>query len=273
VGVRLIVAVGVIVGVGVMVGVGVIVGVFVIVGVLLGVRVIVGVRVCVAVGVTVRVFVGVRVRVAVLVGVGSEYVYCAHTVTPAFVEAWLTTFPAPLVLKLAVAVTGIVALPGPLKSLIGRYGERVAVVLVVTPKSMLPEVPAKSRVPSYAVKLCVTTLVGDAMRLGAVGGVTVIVPLPVPVTVAGAESKLSSLISCTIVAVAVRSTAVSTPSAGSNLASVTLEVQLVVVCAMVSQTVCVTLCAAATAGRRTTTIAVRASAPTARRSRRQLRQS
>jgi hypothetical protein len=96
------------------VGVGVTVRVFVTVRVGVDVRVTVAVLVFVAVGVV------VRVLVAVEVGVGSKYVYCTQMVTPAFVVAWLTTLPAPLVLKLAVAVTGRVTLPGPLKSLIGR---------------------------------------------------------------------------------------------------------------------------------------------------------
>ena len=126
-------------------------------------------------------------------------------------------------------------------------------LLLVTPRSVLPDVPPKSRVPSYAVKLCVTTLVGDATRLGAVGGVTVIVPLPVPVTVAGAASWLSSFRSCTIVAVRVRSTAVSTPRAGSNFASTTLEAQLVDASGTESQTLSVLLCATAFAGSDNTT--------------------
>ena len=186
---------------------------------------------------TVGVFVDVGVTVGVGVGVGSRYVYVAHTSTPAVVATWLTTFPAPLVWKLAVAVTGIVTLPGPLKSLIGVYGDSVAAVVAVTPKSVLPEVPPKSVTPSYAVKLCVTTFVGDATRFGAVGTVAVTVAVPVPVTVVGDESLLSILMFWTIVAVAERSTWVSTPSVGSNLASVTLELQLVVVCGIVSQTV------------------------------------
>ena len=119
---------------------------------------------------------------------------------------------------------------------------------MVTPRSVLPDVPPKSSVPSYAAKLCVTTLVGDATRLGAVGGVTVIVPLPVPTTVAGAASWLSSFRSCTIVAVTVRSTAVSTPTAGSNFASTTLEVQLVDAIGTEAHTLAVLLCAAALAG-------------------------
>jgi hypothetical protein len=71
-------------------------------------------------------------------------VYSTHTVTAAFVADEVNTLPPPLVEKLAVAVTFIVTEPGPLKSLIGRYGERVAVELFVTPRSVLPEVPPKS---------------------------------------------------------------------------------------------------------------------------------
>jgi len=165
------------------------------------------------------------------------------------------------------AVTGIVRLPGPLKSLIGVYGDSVAVLLVVTPASVLPEVPPKSTVPSNAVKLCVTTLVGDATKFGAVGGVTVMVAVPVPVTVVGAASLLSILMVCTIVPVAVRSTSVSTPSDGSNWVSVTLDDQLVAVWSIVAHTVCVAVCAPATAGTKTTTIAAAAIAPSVRRAR------
>lgn len=158
-----------------------------------------------------------------------------------------------------------------MKSLIGVYGDSVAVLLVMTPASVLPEVPPKSTVPSNAVKLCVTTLVGDATKFGAVGGVTVMVAVPVPVTVSGEASLLSILMVCTIVPVAVRSTWVSTPSDGSNWVSVTLDDQLVAVWSIASHTVCVAVCAPATAGTKTTTIAAAAIAPSVRRVRFQAR--
>ena len=168
---------------------------------------------------------------------------------------------------MADAVTGIVRLPGPLKSLIGVYGDSVAVLLVMTPASVLPEVPPKSITVSNAVKLCVTTLVGDATKFGAVGGVTVMVAVPVPVTVVAAASLLSILMVCTIVPVAVRSTWVSTPRDGSNLVSVTLDDQLVAVCAMALHTVCVAVCATASAGTKTNAIAAVAIAPSVCRGR------
>jgi hypothetical protein len=53
-----------------------------------------------------------------------------------------------MVLKLATAATGSVMSPVPVKSARGVYGEREAFAVAVTPRSVLPEVPAKSSVPS-----------------------------------------------------------------------------------------------------------------------------
>jgi hypothetical protein len=87
------------------------------------------------------------------------------------------------------------------------------------------------------VKLWVTTLVGAAVKLGAVGGVNVIVVTPVPVTVAACESRLSIFTSWTMFAVMVRTTPVRVPNAGSCLATVADSAQFVVVRGTLSQTV------------------------------------
>jgi hypothetical protein len=63
-----------------------------------------------------------------------------------------------------------------------------------------------------------------------------------------------------MVAVALRSTAVRTPSDGSNLASVTLDIQLVVVDGTLSHTICVAVCAIPTVGRSIARIAATPSA-------------
>ena len=150
VGVPVIVGVSVSVGVDVRVGVDVSVNVAVCVGVSVTVGVSVGVRVFVGVGVFVGVFVGVPVGVGVRVGVwvGNWYVYVTQTVTPAVVVTCVMTLPAPPVEKDAVAATGRITVPGPLKSLIGVYEETVADFVSMTPASVLPDVGMKSVTPS-----------------------------------------------------------------------------------------------------------------------------
>jgi hypothetical protein len=71
----------------------------------------------------------------------------------AWVVACVTMLPAPVAEKLAVADTGMVIVPGPMKSVSGRYGVRKAVLDAVTPSCVAPDVPPKSNDPSYAEKL------------------------------------------------------------------------------------------------------------------------
>ena len=96
-------------------------------------------------------------------------------------------------------------------------------------------------------------MVGVATKSDVLGRVTSMVAVPVPVTVVGAESLLCILMVCTIVASAERSTCVSTPCDGSNFASVTFELQSVVLWSIVSQTVCEAVWASARVGRTTAT--------------------
>ena len=76
---------------------------------------------------------------------------------------------------------------------------------------------------------------GSEISSGRVGGVRVIVPPPVAITVAADASKLSILMSCVITPCTDNCAAVRRPNDPSNFGSVTVAVQSVVLIGTLSQ--------------------------------------